>query len=333
MILVITNKEDVHPTPVIELLNTKQIPVFRFNTEVLLTDYEFCWLCNSEDIDFKIRNIHNGLEIQGSKITSVWERRPEEPLELFLQSTPTVDKHNLAEALGFLRFLRFYIKDIYSIGSIVNDRAAASKMLQLKVAKELGFSIPATCFSNRKNDILEFASLHENVILKSIDNNSIWDEEKHLEYVFYTQKIKSATLADIPEEAFSQTVSYVQNYIEKAYELRITVVNQQVFACKIDSQKQEDDKGKVDWRQGYDYGLKYEAYDLPQEIADKCILFTKQLGLNFGCFDFIYTPTGDFVFLECNPNGQWLWIELETGLKISEAIAMILAKPDKKTFN
>jgi len=27
------------------------------------------------------------------------------------------------------------------------------------------------------------------------------------------------------------------------------------------------------------------------------------------------------VFLECNPNGQWLWIELETGMRISEAIA------------
>ena len=43
MILVITNKEDVHPTPVIEILNKRSIPVFRLNTESLLTDYEFCW--------------------------------------------------------------------------------------------------------------------------------------------------------------------------------------------------------------------------------------------------------------------------------------------------
>ena len=30
MILIITNKEDVHPTPVIDILNKRNIPVFRF---------------------------------------------------------------------------------------------------------------------------------------------------------------------------------------------------------------------------------------------------------------------------------------------------------------
>ena len=48
------------------------------------------------------------------------------------------------------------------------------------------------------------------------------------------------------------------------------------------------------------------------------------MGLNFGCFDFIVTPSGEYVFLECNPNGQWLWVELETGLPISQAIAEFL---------
>jgi glutathione synthase/RimK-type ligase-like ATP-grasp enzyme len=45
------------------------------------------------------------------------------------------------------------------------------------------------------------------------------------------------------------------------------------------------------------------------------------MGLNFGCIDLIVRPTGDYVFLECNPNGQWLWIELATGQKISASIA------------
>ena len=51
------------------------------------------------------------------------------------------------------------------------------------------------------------------------------------------------------------------------------------------------------------------------------------LGLNFGCIDLIVRPDGDVVFLECNPNGQWLWIELTTGQKISEAIASFLMNP------
>jgi len=55
----------------------------------------------------------------------------------------------------------------------------------------------------------------------------------------------------------------------------------------------------------------------------------EKLGLVFGCIDMIVTPRGEFIFLEINPNGQWLWIEELTGLPISEAIANTLANPPK----
>lgn len=40
-----------------------------------------------------------------------------------------------------------------------------------------------------------------------------------------------------------------------------------------------------------------------------------------GALDFIVTDDADWVFLECNPNGQWAWIEEETGLPIAAALA------------
>jgi hypothetical protein len=46
-----------------------------------------------------------------------------------------------------------------------------------------------------------------------------------------------------------------------------------------------------------------------------------KLGLRFGAPDFLVTADGMWHFLEINPNGQWAWIEQETGLRISEAIA------------
>ncbi|MDR0926415.1 MAG: hypothetical protein LBO69_01440 [Ignavibacteria bacterium] len=326
MLLIITNKEDVHPSPVIELFNQKQVSVFRLNTEALLTDYEFSWWCENGNTDFYIKNTQNGLSVLGSDITAIWERRPEEPKDLPITSTPEIDKHNREEALGFLRFLRFYLKDIFSIGSIANDRIAASKMLQTRIASDVGFLVPDTCFSNRKSEILNFAKKYEYIILKSIDSDNVWNERDEMEYVFYAQKVKTDLLCEMPEEAFLQTVSYVQNYVEKEYELRITVVCEQVFACKIDSQLLAEDKGKVDWRQGYNYGMKHTIYELPAEVSGKCVEFLQRMGLNFGCFDFIVTPSGGYVFLECNPNGQWLWVELETGLPISKAIAEELEK-------
>lgn len=35
----------------------------------------------------------------------------------------------------------------------------------------------------------------------------------------------------------------------------------------------------------------------------------KDLGLVFGCFDFIVTPEGEYIFLEVNEMGAFLWIE------------------------
>lgn len=325
MILVVTNKEDGHPTPVISYLTACSVPVFRLNTESLLTDYHFRWWCNKGRCDFWIKNLKNALEIYGHDVTAVWERRPVLPTELPLEGNEEINKHNLTEASGFLSFLLHYINGCFSIGDHLYDRSADSKMLQLEIAGKWGMNVPDTCFSNRKEDILSFANKYEEVTLKSVENDNIRVNDE-LECVLYTRKVKSALLKELPEEAFSQTVNFVQNYIEKQFELRVTVVGNECFACKLDSQVLGEEQGKIDWRQGYDYGLKHNKYDLPNDITVFCRKFLRQLHLNFGCFDFIVTPKGEYVFLECNPNGQWLWIEMQTGMKISEAIAQCLMK-------
>lgn len=326
MILIITNKEDAHPTPVIERLSARGVQVFRLNTEALLTDYDFGWQADAAgEISFWIRCRLNGLETTGREITAVWDRRPEKPEELPYPSTPEIDRHNREEALGFLVFLRYWLKDIPSIGSVVNDRPAASKMLQYATAREVGFKIPRTCFSNSREQFLKLSQECADLILKPIDVCDVWDEKHGVDYVFYAQKTPAASLREVPNEAFSQTVSFAQEYIEKAFELRVTVVGKQVFACKIDSQAQQEETGCIDWRQGYEHGLKQNAFALPASVASQCVAFLYRMSLNFGCFDFIVTPSGEYVFLECNPNGQWLWVELSTGLKIADAIADFLS--------
>ena len=326
MVLIFTNKEDSHPNPVIEHLNRHRVAVFRFNTETLLTDYEFSWWADASGCDFILKCSATGLSIRGSDITSIWDRRPEKPSELPLKSTEQIDRHNLDEALGFLRFIRYYLKDIPSLGSIVEDIPAASKMLQIKTAVDAGFRIPRTCFANNKQDCMQHLDSIKDVVLKQIESEFVWDEENGVQWNFFAQKTDIEDLANAPDEAFSQTVSFAQEYVEKAFELRVTVVGDKLFACRIDSQAQDDDTGKIDWRQGYGHGIRWSRFDLPEDIAEKCLAFLKKMNLNFGCFDFIVTPSGEYVFLECNPNGQWLWVEIETGLPISEAIAGWLAE-------
>jgi hypothetical protein len=50
----------------------------------------------------------------------------------------------------------------------------------------------------------------------------------------------------------------------------------------------------------------------------------ERLELNFASLDMIVTPDGEFVFLELNPNGQWLWLESEVGLPLVATMADLL---------
>lgn len=330
MVLIFTNKEDVHPTPVIEKLTRMGIPVFRFNTECLLTDYRFHWWNGTSGCGFDITSNNNGFTVGNSNLTTVWDRRPEYPAELLVSNTEEIKKFNKEEAIGFFRFLRGYLSRVPSIGSIANDGMASSKMLQMAIARRVGFNTPATCFSNRKEDIVEFASQYEYVALKLIGAESIIYEDG-TQHAFFTRKTNHDSLQQVPDMAFVQTANFVQEYVPKAYELRVTVVCDKVFACRIDSQQLNEEDGAVDWRQGYDKGLKHSVYNLPDEVSQKCIEYLYEMRLNYGAFDFVVTPSGEYIFLECNPNGQWLWIEMETGLKISDAIAEALCHPELLT--
>jgi glutathione synthase/RimK-type ligase-like ATP-grasp enzyme len=60
---------------------------------------------------------------------------------------------------------------------------------------------------------------------------------------------------------------------------------------------------------------------LDPKLINNCMAFLKEMDLNFGCFDFIVNENDEVFFLECNSNGQWLWIEEDTKMDISGAIA------------
>jgi hypothetical protein len=324
MILIVTNKEDTHPTPVIEHLTKSGVPFFRFNTECLLTDYAIEWFCINNVIDFSITNTITITTILGSQIKSIWERRPEKPNKSNA-TDPTANKICLEEANAFLVDLQYSIKNVFSIGSAVYDSVAASKLLQFTIAKELGIKLPNTFYGNSKTENLKqvFAQ-KESVAIKSISAQGIdIDEQNHS--VFWTKKVASKQILEMESSTFGLTTNFLQEYIEKQFEVRVTVVKDDVFAAKIESQHLDDNSGKVDFRQGYE-GLKYSAIELPKQVHDFCIAFLQKINLNFGCFDFVIDSNNNYIFLECNPNGQWLWLELETGLQISKSIAKHLTE-------
>ena len=319
-ILILTDKSDAHPTSVINLLNKKNIPFFRLNTEALMVDYDFAWIhYNHSSPDFYIKDRNNGKILWGHEILSVWYRKPGFPDQFPYIVSEEIDRHNKLESKQFFLYLMYYLADIYSIGNHLYDKRANSKMIQSKIAVELGMNIAPTCLSNVKEEIIRFSDDYEYIGLKCLRDHWMKTEDGKV-YDLSTQKVDSKLLKVQPEESFNQTVVFAQQYIEKKYELRVTVMGPHLFTCKLDSQALTPLTGSFDWRQGYEHGLKHEIISTPLEKDMFCKQYLRCLNLNFGCFDFIVTPKEDFVFLECNPNGQWGWIEDECHVPMSEAL-------------
>lgn len=75
-----------------------------------------------------------------------------------------------------------------------------------------------------------------------------------------------------------------------------------------------------------DYKVKMETTSIPDQVTKNIKTFMTKLGLRFGCIDMIVTPTGEYVFLEINPNGQWYFVQLATKQGIASSIADLLTQ-------
>ena len=179
------------------------------------------------------------------------------------------------------------------------------KLLQLKIASECGLIIPTTLCSNDPQEIRQFISTYEpkGVIYKPMCSY-FWFETLHTK-ISYTARVKNK---NIPNHNALQAVPGIfQVEIEKKFELRITCFGNYLVAAKLHSQKHPD--GLIDWRAIRGASMLVEPFELPEDIAEKIRLFMRRMGLVFGAFDLIVTPDDEYVFLEVNEQGQFLWIE------------------------
>lgn len=191
----------------------------------------------------------------------------------------------------------------------VNTKESANranfKLLQLKLAQECGLHIPVTLCSNDPKEIRFFLLQHEGdgVVYKPLCPN-YWFEDNCIK-IAYTARIG---FLDLPD---NQTLQYApgifQKEVKKKYELRVTCFGRHLVAAKLHSQVHAD--GLLDWRAIRAGKLEVEPYQLPKALEDQIRTLMYRLGIVFGAFDFIVTPEGEYVFLEVNEQGQFLWLE------------------------
>lgn len=203
-------------------------------------------------------------------------------------------------------------------------RNAVSSIVQLRVALANGLRVPDTILTNDLVTVSGFAKKHDRIITKP---GALYG----VNLTGHRILANLIRVADVDTRSLSVSPCLFQEYIEKAFELRVHVVGDTVLACKIDSQ--ECESTKIDWRNYRLSQTPHHAIVLDQRLHDACLAICHSLHLTFGILDIIITKSGDAVFLECNSQGHWLWIEKLTGLPITDAVAARLVHRSAEKFS
>jgi glutathione synthase/RimK-type ligase-like ATP-grasp enzyme len=269
----------------------------------------------------------NGRTIDVADIRSIWWRRPGPyalPDDLSLQQREFAQEEINQALLGLLSSL-----DCYWISFPANIRHANHKLNQLKRAGELGFDVPRTIVSTTPEHVHDFYELcGGQMIFKVLTDPSLAAHKvASMQQDRSTQTVRSTPTTLITAahlqmlDSIRTTPCLFQEYVPKRVELRVTVIGNQVFAAEIHSQ--HDQSAVVDWRLG-DH-VRYEAATLPPDLTERCLDLVRSYGLNYSAMDFIVTPDGRYVFIENNPNGQFMWVEkLIPQLEMTTAMATCL---------
>lgn len=347
-ILIISHLYEPSVNAVIKQLESDGTPWVRLNTEMfpLLASGEVLFSDQRSNASIKIAD---GTNIYFEEIGAVWNRRTGKwilPRHLKDYDLEFAENECRAFVYGMFRLLggRSWVNDHDA------ERAASSKVYQLKIAQQCGFKVPETLITNSGARVREFVAQRSSkkVIFKPLsgvsavgadfsrelvntsfgkslgDSIPVRDDTAKAQVVF-TRVLSEPELERIDAIEFSPAI--FQEYVDKRVELRVTVVGQDIFCAEIHSQ--ELPSTRVDFRRmSFAEGEvpKHQVHKLPPNVSQQILDLMERLGLVFGCLDLIQSPDGEYVFLEVNPNGQWLWVQSMTGLPITQALASQLSR-------
>lgn len=251
-------------------------------------------------------------------VRTIWWRRANSQIASGKIAATTDGELDASESYWGVRWLVECFPDaVFPLNHPMAIRNAHNKLRQICVADRLGMRTPETIFANRLRHIEEFCADRARIVVKPLAATIVQDSSSGKTVSLVSRAVTSGQVmgAAAREEGFSL---YCQEKIDKVSDVRINVFPSATVACRIDTSGLPD--GQVDWRKTT-FAHRHEIIDVPARIEDFCRQYLKEFGLKWGAFDFGLTAEGAYVFFECNPNGQWLWIELMTGAPLSEIVA------------
>ncbi|MFF3331667.1 RimK family alpha-L-glutamate ligase [Streptomyces sp. NPDC002888] len=169
------------------------------------------------------------------------------------------------------------------------DRAA-DKLYQLAVARAEGFRVPRTLVSQSRQEVVEFAHRTGRIIVKPVVGAS--------GPLMFTQYVDDPSA--IPEPSFHACPAVYQEYIPGRRHVRLNCFGEEMYAALIETDR-------LDWRP--DLNVPISRWPVPDDLARRVTAVLRRLGLRMGVVDIKLTPQDEPVWLEVNPQGQFLFLE------------------------
>jgi glutathione synthase/RimK-type ligase-like ATP-grasp enzyme len=236
-------------------------------------------------------------------VATVWHRRlflPQAPASFDAFERRFAEREWRETLLGTLAALP---------ARFVNEPAAetrAVKPLQLALAQRLGLRVPDTLITNDRREAEAFVERHGGrVVHKTLS--------PPLHRFLPTRRWQPADRDALDHLVHAPTI--FQEQVTGRRELRVTVVGQQLFAAEFEPRS-------IDGRLDLDCG--YRPHALPAAVATQVERLVAALGLTYGTLDFKLSDEGEYMFLELNPSGQYLYVEILTALPITAALVDLL---------
>ena len=330
MILILSNSHDVDTNGVIDWLNYYKLQYFRLNDQELFIGKTKFYYSLDDNTGYFISAEQKKITLNEIKV--VWFRKfgfLHEHDIVFNNLDPSSNllKYCYSE-FNMLRKLLFKILEnkewFYYKG------LKPTKIEVLILAKKIGLNIPKTIITNKKDYITnEFRFNKTGLITKPMGEGKQINFKNTntplLTTMFYIKDINSLNL-----NVFCP--SKIQENIQKLYELRIFFVGKKLYPMAIFSQ--QNSSSKVDSR---NINNKKPSRRVPYKLSKKIILKLKSLISNLdidsGSIDMIKSSTGEYVFLEVNPTGQFGMTSVPCNYPLHKKVALHLKKKVKHEYN
>jgi hypothetical protein len=303
-VLIATYPSDIHATVVADALAARGHEAILWQgTDFPMRQHASFSIVDGVEASWEVSGPRVRLS-SGTAIDVVWFRRPVTDPVLPEEMHPGDRVVAQRECSIFSRNLWSLVAPgAFWVNPLGSRQRSNAKPVQLQEALAAGLTVPPTLCSNDPDRIRAFLRRYEGRAIYKPFYPAQWRKEDGAALTF-TSVVE---LADLPEDDVLRLAPGIfQERIEKDYELRLTYMGDHLVAAKLLSQDAPD--ARLDWKLAFD-DLRVEPIEIPRALDQACRVLLQRLGIIFACLDLIVTPEGEYVFLEVNEMGQFLWVE------------------------